>query len=145
MNWFLLYKNSAFFQGSQPSYSQLISLHSDAYKTISPFQSSLKASKTVSWTLQVRHKIPACEMTPLKVLTEQNLGAALLAPREPGNTVDYSKLRQFEYALKCTRFSIKYVLRGAEHYRVNGQVFPVRQGEYLLLNPTCDTLFGHCL
>jgi|APTNR8051073442_1049403.scaffolds.fasta_scaffold01667_10 AraC-like DNA-binding protein len=77
-------------------------------------------------------------MTRLKVLTEQNLGAALLAPREPGNTVDYSKLRQFEYALKCTRFSIKYVLRGAEHYRVNGQVFPVRQGEYLLLNPTCE-------
>ncbi|NUO02672.1 MAG: helix-turn-helix transcriptional regulator [Saprospiraceae bacterium] len=77
-------------------------------------------------------------MTRLKVLTEQNLNAMLLGPRDPGNTVDYSKLCQFEHALKCTRFSIKYVLKGAEHYRINGQVFPVRQGEYLLLNPTCE-------
>lgn len=77
-------------------------------------------------------------MTRLKVLTEQNLAAALLAPREPGNTVDYSKLRQFEHALKCTRFSIKYVLQGTESYQINGQKFPVSQGEYLLLNPTCE-------
>lgn len=77
-------------------------------------------------------------MTRLKVLTEQNLGAALLGPRDPGNTVDYSKLRQFEHALKCTRFSIKYVLDGTECYQINGQKFQVRQGEYLLLNPACE-------
>jgi AraC family transcriptional regulator len=77
-------------------------------------------------------------MTRLKVLTEQNLGAALLAPRDPGNTVDYSQLRQFEHALKCTRFSIKYVLEGTECYQINGQKFQVRQGEYLMLNPTCE-------
>ncbi|MFM9947953.1 MAG: helix-turn-helix transcriptional regulator [Saprospiraceae bacterium] len=77
-------------------------------------------------------------MTRLKVLTEQNLSAALLAPRDPGNTVDYSQLRQFEHALKCTRFSIKYVLEGTECYQINGQKFQVRQGEYLMLNPTCE-------
>lgn len=77
-------------------------------------------------------------MTRLKVLTEQNLSAILLEPRDPGNTVDYSKLRQFEHALKCTRFSIKYVLKGTECYQINGQKFLVRQGEYLFLNPTCE-------
>jgi len=77
-------------------------------------------------------------MTRLKVLTEQNLSAILLAPRDPGNTVDYSMLRQFEHPIKCSRFSIKYVLEGTECYRINGQKFQVRQGEYLMLNPTCE-------
>lgn len=77
-------------------------------------------------------------MTRLKVLTEQNLSAILLEPRDPGNTVDYSRLRQFEHPIKCARFSIKYVLEGTESYQINGQKFQVRQGEYLMLNPTCE-------
>lgn len=51
-----------------------------------------------------------------------------------GNKIIYSRLSKFQNTRKHRGFSIKYVIRGEEIYEIDGQVFRVQAGSFLLVN-----------
>lgn len=57
---------------------------------------------------------------------------------ENASLINYSMLREFYSPVGFRSFSIKYVLEGSEKYTVNGNVFKVPQGQYLLANSHCE-------
>jgi AraC family transcriptional regulator len=48
------------------------------------------------------------------------------------NFIDYSVIKQFYSATTFRNFSIKYVIEGVEHYKVNDVDFKLKNDEYLL-------------
>lgn len=54
------------------------------------------------------------------------------------NLVNFSVLKEFYSPIGFRSFSIKYVVQGHEKYKVNGNDFHVRTGDYLLANAFCE-------
>lgn len=50
------------------------------------------------------------------------------------NKIIYSRLKKIEHKATNKGVSVKFVLRGEEHYQINHQPYRVRAGEYLLVN-----------
>jgi AraC-like DNA-binding protein len=57
-----------------------------------------------------------------------------LHPLPMTNFVDYSIVDEFASKVCFESFSVKYVSLGCENYTVNGYGYPVKSGEYLLVN-----------
>lgn len=64
---------------------------------------------------------------------------SLSSPRQriKGPVLGYSLLNELDRSIPFGGFAIKYVVQGVERYTVNGQFFPVHQGQYLLANARC--------
>lgn len=59
-------------------------------------------------------------------------------PVPEGPLLGRSSLNALESRVPFRGFGVKYVERGIERYTVNGGEFPVRAGEYLLVNTRCS-------
>lgn len=66
----------------------------------------------------------------IKLFNQEASGAEGIRPGS--NFIIYSELSEFHCSLRCTDFSIKYVLEGTENYQLNGQLYTVKEGQYLL-------------
>lgn len=71
-----------------------------------------------------------------------------------GNKVIHSHLRNFENTRRHKGYSIKYVIKGEEMYEIDGQLFQVKAGSFLLVNdgslihtriPANETVEGLCI
>lgn len=65
-------------------------------------------------------------------ISEKNIHSIAL-PKE-SNLVNYSTFNELETDLLFRSFSIKYVVEGCEKYGIEGSVFKVNSGEFLLAN-----------
>ncbi len=54
------------------------------------------------------------------------------------NMTNFSILNDLSEQLTFRSFSIKYVIEGCEHYKINGNWYDIRSGEYLLANTHCE-------
>ena len=70
------------------------------------------------------------------LFTQQKDVGRSRAPVE-GSVLGFSLLSALAMPVPFRRFGIKYVEHGVEHYQVNGRHYPVRPGEYLLVNAHC--------
>src|SRR5690242_14299580 len=55
-------------------------------------------------------------------------------PRLWGPQFDLSSIQQCDRPMRIPGFAVKYVRQGTERYTVNGELFPVHTGQYLLVN-----------
>ncbi|MFN0204191.1 MAG: helix-turn-helix transcriptional regulator [Bacteroidia bacterium] len=54
------------------------------------------------------------------------------------NLVNFSEFKELYSNSPFRSFSIKYVIEGYEKYTVNGKVYPIQTGQYLLANHFCE-------
>ncbi|MBL7828236.1 MAG: helix-turn-helix transcriptional regulator [Saprospiraceae bacterium] len=71
-----------------------------------------------------------------------------------GNLMDFSMIREIDCRLPFRNFSIKYVAKGTEMYRINNTGYVLNQGDYLLANQHAEgsvridsreEVFGICI
>jgi AraC family transcriptional regulator len=67
-----------------------------------------------------------------KVISNHNQEPELTAG--PCNVVVFSMLKEFASSFQARSFSIRYVVEGVEHYKINGHGYSVGKGQYLLAN-----------
>lgn len=60
-------------------------------------------------------------------------------PVSEGPDMNMSALEQLDRALPIRGFAVKFVLQGVERYTLDGHLFAVKAGHYLLANATCES------
>ena len=106
-----------------------------------PFRPIAAAGRAASAVARPRLALVRCGLHfgTMYVLADQH---SMLAPRPrpTGPLLGASVLHRLDRSIPFGAFAVKYVLRGIEHYTVNGRSCAVGEGEYLLANATCT---GH--
>lgn len=74
-------------------------------------------------------------------MIELNRNTYLIKPNGFRNKIYYSNLAQYQYNEYISNFSIKYCVKGEEHYIIDGRDYKIKKGQYIVVNEGSRVIF----